>query len=417
MLVTAAAAVAMTVALPFGAADYTLDAGPAIAALSRLDLHGYLAAHPLMGPGSIAARAPAVAAARLLGLGSLDAYRLGMIPCLLALGALGGVLVCSMRAAGRSTVAVAVVAIALVADPLNRQALVFGHPEELLAGTLAVAAVLAAPRRALAGGVLAGLAVATKQWALIAVAPAVLASSARARTLAGAAATAVLAYAPGAVGDLHAFATAQRGATDAAGWVGLYDVWWPLARASHRTVHDTFGTDTVTRYLLPGVLGRTVHPLVVLACLALSVPLLRRRPTLDSCLSLLALACLVRCALDPWNTAYYAVPLAIALITRDALARDRVPLAGPAALIALNVVFLRFPVPGALLAHSVSYLVVAGALGAWLALRVYAPTRVARWGEALTRPRREARETRPRAIGPARRGPAWTSRIPRTTDS
>ncbi len=55
---------------------------------------------------------------------------------------------------------------------------------------------------------------------------------------------------------------------------------------------------------------------------------LRRRATgapAHDVLLLLALVLLVRCALDPWNNAYYAVPAVLALASWEALARRGLP--------------------------------------------------------------------------------------------
>ena len=40
----------------------------------------------------------------------------------------------------------------------------------------------------------------------------------------------------------------------------------------------------------------------------------RRRARRDDALALLALALLLRCALDPWNLVYYHLPCALALV-------------------------------------------------------------------------------------------------------
>src|SRR5206468_316455 len=76
------------------------------------------------------------------------------------------------------------VVVLVLANPLTLAALDAGHPEELLAGALAVAAVMAAgERRPRVAALLLGLAVATKPWAALAV-PAVLAALPRGRRLA-----------------------------------------------------------------------------------------------------------------------------------------------------------------------------------------------------------------------------------------
>src|SRR5436190_20843547 len=64
--------------------DYPTDAGPAISALARGDVHGFVTATPQMGPVSLFARAPLAAVAPT----ELWAYRAGALLCLLALVAL-----------------------------------------------------------------------------------------------------------------------------------------------------------------------------------------------------------------------------------------------------------------------------------------------------------------------------------------
>ena len=57
-------------------------------------------------------------------------------------------------------------------NPLTLHALEFGHPEELLGAVLCVWAVLLAQRgRAVSAGIVLGLAIANKEWALVASAP------------------------------------------------------------------------------------------------------------------------------------------------------------------------------------------------------------------------------------------------------
>ena len=84
-----------------------------------------------------------------------------------------------------------------MANPITLSALEFGHPEELLGACLCVAAVLLASRgRSVWAGALLGLAIANKEWALLAAGPVLLALPARRRlpclASAGAVAAAVL---------------------------------------------------------------------------------------------------------------------------------------------------------------------------------------------------------------------------------
>src|SRR4051794_25439759 len=198
-----AALLAALMALATGiGTDYPMDAGPAISALARGDVHAFVSTPVQMGPLSILLRAPFAA---LAGPDSIWAYRLGALVCLLALVGLGG-LVARRAGAGAGLLA----ATLLIANPVTYEALHLGHPEELLGAALCVAAVLLAAERPVAAAVALGAALATKQWALIAIAPVLLAAPhhARVRVAAIAAGTAAAVIVPVALADPHAFVSA-----------------------------------------------------------------------------------------------------------------------------------------------------------------------------------------------------------------
>ena len=178
-------------------------------------------------------------------------------------------------------------------------------------------------------GLLVGLAVATKPWALIAV-PAVIAVLPEGRRRAGAIALAV----PGAI--FAPFVIAQ--------WVGHvpshptstgdifkpWQLWWPLGSTGTPVVNPGGGVGSAGAVLegyrhSPSWLSGLVHPGIV----ALSVPLVllwaRRRRAADGLL-LLAFLLFLRCLLDPWNNVYYVLPCVLALVAFDA-SRGRAPLA------------------------------------------------------------------------------------------
>lgn len=152
----------------FALSDYDLEAADAFWALRTGDLDTFFSLAPAYG-GSFVLRAPFAWLTALWGGGELAVYRAVSLPGMLACAALAVVVVERMRDLGRSRLDRGVVLIALVASPVALRALEIGHPEELLGGALCVAAVLAAPTRPLAAGVLVGLAVANKPWALVAV--------------------------------------------------------------------------------------------------------------------------------------------------------------------------------------------------------------------------------------------------------
>ena len=123
---------------------------------------------------------PFAAAADLAGGGDLLVYQLGSIPCVAAAGVLGLAIARWMERRGASRAACIATIVFSMVNPLTREALVLGHPEELLGGALCVGAVLAALRgRSTRAGLLLGLALATKQWALIAVLPVLAAAPAQ----------------------------------------------------------------------------------------------------------------------------------------------------------------------------------------------------------------------------------------------
>src|SRR5207245_3140639 len=64
-------------------------ASPSIEALVAGNLHGFFAQQPMMGSFSLVLRAPFAALASLGGGKLLLEYRLGVFPCVLALGVLG----------------------------------------------------------------------------------------------------------------------------------------------------------------------------------------------------------------------------------------------------------------------------------------------------------------------------------------
>ena len=72
----------------------------------------------------------------------------------------------------------------------------------------------------------------------------------------------------------------------------------------------------------PGWLSPISHPLIVLVAVPLSLLAWRRR---SDPLLLLALLFMLRCVLDPWNTAYYALPAIIALVLWEATRTERPP--------------------------------------------------------------------------------------------
>jgi hypothetical protein len=310
--------------------DYDSDAGPAIAALSHGHISAFLAEHPDMGPVSTLLRAPFAA----LGGSELAVYRLGSFACLLAVGLLGLYLarLAGRRGAGLATQTL-LVALCLL-NPLTFAALDAGHPEELLTGALAVAAVaVAAQGNRYRAALLLGLAIASKQWAVIAALPVLMAlpatlPAARLRAAALAAAIAVALTLPGAIANPDDFFETQRSLAVETQYVTPWSAWYPSSSATafhlaeaRTTIHPHYASDFV---------ARASHPLIVLSALLLPAALAIRRRRLGisgaDAMALLALLALLRCLLDPVDNLYYHAPLLLALVGWDALAANGLPL-------------------------------------------------------------------------------------------
>ena len=139
------------------------------------------ASRPAYG-GSLVERAPFALLPGLWGGGALAVYRIGRAAVPARRGrcsACGSSRACAPRTRPRCARAVALAV--CVANPITLRALEVGHPEELLGACLCVAAVLLAgdaTRRCWAGVAL-GLAIANKEWALLAAGPVLLALPAR----------------------------------------------------------------------------------------------------------------------------------------------------------------------------------------------------------------------------------------------
>jgi Glycosyltransferase family 87 len=343
VLVGACAALALNAPLggdyPPGPCSHICDRGaPPIDAL----IHGHLARffdqQPLMGSFSLLLRAPFAGVAHALDGGLLWEYRLGAFPCLLAMAALGAWLWQLMGSRGQPVIArLAVLALCLV-NPMIFRTLFWGHPEELLCAALGVAAIIFAMRgRALWAGVLLGLAIATKQWAILAVLPTLMAASReRLRLGAAAAVTAALVVVPMAIGNFDRFWASNVSAAGSPD-PGLTptNIWWPYGHTAASNV--VLNGNASSGHTLPSTLGHLAHPLVIL--LGLALPLLYwrfrhdRRP--EDVLALLALLLLARCLLDPLTYSYHHFPFLLTLLAWEGLRRRGLPVLGMLATLAL----------------------------------------------------------------------------------
>jgi Glycosyltransferase family 87 len=291
--------------------EYLGDAGPAVSALVAGNLHRFLTVQPLMGSFSVLARAPFALVAKLAGGGEPAEYRAGVLVCALAAAAVGVWLVRLRRVPPSSLLLVPLLAIL---TPGSVQAVHDGHPEEILGGALCVAAVLLAPRRALWAGVVLGLAIATKQWAVVAVPPVVLAAppGRRVRLVAVAAVGAALLALPFLAANPSAFIHRSHQASVAPASTVRATVWFLVAQTHRVPLHLGAGLPTsFTVYRIPSLLAQATHPLIVLLAPLLGLAVWRRR---GDPLALLALLLLLRCVLDPGDNEYYHAPFLLALL-------------------------------------------------------------------------------------------------------
>lgn len=358
--------------------DYGHELRPALDALLRGDWAGFAAATPVYG-GSVWPRLPGAWLAHQGGGDALDVYRAGALGCLLAAGALAWWLERLMRRSQRPALdRVGVVAVILLA-PVVLRALRDGHPEDVLAGALAAGGVLLAvrDRPALAGAAL-GLAAVSKPWAVLAFLPALLALPGR-RVLfvamaAGAGALAVVPFLALEHGRLVAQA---QGASGTGRLFHPQQLFWPL-----REAHANGG------FTGPAWIQPLTHPLIV----ALAVPLsaawaLRRRATgapAHDALLLLALLLLVRCLLDPWNVAYYAVPAVFALAAWEAVAGRGLPVLAIAVTALSWLSFVKLPMLAGPDGLAAFYLAWALPLAGVLAVRLWAPRTSAQSSSSAT---------------------------------
>ena len=367
--------------------DYPKDAGPTIQALLDGDFGAALASQPLMGALSVLIRLPFAAAADLAGGGDLLVYQLGSIPCVAAAGVLGLAIARWMERRGASRAACIATVVFSMVNPLTREALVLGHPEELLGAALCVGAVLAALRgRSTRAGLLLGLALATKQWALIAVLPVLAAAPAagrgrRLRVAIVAGAVAAVQTVPLVMGNLSGFSETAKLAASGGESVHPWNVLWPLAGTEDRVISIGDEQRVVTVRVIPAWLARLTHPLIVVLALPLSAAWwFSRRRTPDDVLALLALLFLLRCLLDPVDNAYYHVPFLLSLIAWEGLVRRGLPLVSMLSSVAIYYTIYKAGWTDDLALRNAFYLAATLPVAVWLAVRLYVPRRALRSG-------------------------------------
>lgn len=399
----------------FGWNDYEVEVLPSLNALTRGNVLEFLRLAPAYG-GSLIERAPFALLPGLWGGGQLAVYRAVAAPCLLSAVVLAVWLCSRLRAARMPALWRAVAVGVCVANPITLAALEEGHPEELLGACLCVGAVLVAMRgRAVWAGVLLGLAIANKEWALLAVGPVLLALPPTraigetgkwrrnhpviACTAAAGAVTALVLAPPALVSGGGFVASTRAVATTPGDLFQPWQVWWffgwhgPVVHREFNTIMHGYRTG-------PAWASTISHPLIVLVGFALAGVLWaqsRRRShpvRARDALLLLALVLLARCVLDTWDIGYYMLPCSIAVMAWETLGARRAPILALAGVIAPWLLLEQVSEHGATPdVQSALFLAWTLPLTAYLALRLYAPE-----ARIRIRPPAHVRARRPQEI-------------------
>lgn len=301
-----------------GVHDFYGEAWPAYHALLRGQVLDFLRQAPGYF-GSLILRAPFALVAGLAGGGPKAVYVATAIPCLLVAVAFGVWWSRQQPLTTRRRVS-PIVLCAL--NPVVIVGLAIGHPEEILGAVLVVAAVIVAARgQAGWAGVLAGVAIINKSWALVAV-PVVLAAlpAGQRRAIISMTLTAGLVLIPALA--LRQIPVAPGGGAGVSGGA---------ATALASGTGSIFNAPQLLWWLgKNSLLARDAHyGIVLIAVPCALVWWLVRRDRVDpssrhrEALLLLALVLLLRAALDPWNNIYYHVPFLFALMAFEVGRRAR----------------------------------------------------------------------------------------------
>jgi len=194
-----------------------------------------------------------------------------------------------------------------------------------------------------ATAILLGLAIASKQWAALALFPALAAVGARRlRVLAGSAAVYLAATLPILAVSVSAFLHAQ--AALVTGRVLTPGAWsWLYLLSGSVTLHERGGV-VYHGPRMSLTVESLLHPLIVATAVVVSLVIAwqaRRALTADRLFAAVALVFLVRCALDPGDQPYYHLPLLATLLAWDAMRPERMPWRSLAATAMAFVLFTR----------------------------------------------------------------------------
>jgi hypothetical protein len=305
--------------------DFYKEAWPAYSALSHGHVLGFVRIAPAY-VGSLVLRAPIAMIPKLWGSGSHGVYVASAIPCMLAAFAFAWWVSVQPRARGGVSLVTRVgPMIYILLNPIVLTSLLGGHPEEVLGGVLCIAALwFAVEGRPTVAGVLIGVAIANKPWAL-AVAPLIVLAlkDRRGTALLAAAGTAGAVLVPLMLMRTQGFGGTATGVSIGSIFNPPQLLWF-------------FGSHN-------WVAGHAKLGIVALGLVCAACWYARRRnadPVQDpfaEALPVLALILLLRCAFDPWDNIYYHVPFVFALIAYQ-VRLGRMPVWGLLASVAIMIV-------------------------------------------------------------------------------
>jgi hypothetical protein len=292
----------------FWMGDFYDEVYPGYEALMNGDSGRFLDLLPGYSGFTVVVGGPAALLTGLLGGVETMVYRLTAAPGLLGLAALGVAVSGPARAAGNRYWPVFLLVGA--GGALALSTLEYGHPEDLLATSCAVGAVLAARANRIGwASTLVVLAVVAKQWAVLAILPTAMAAPRGGLRIAaaGVIGTALLLALQTQLGG------GAHGAITSTGQLfHARQLFWPL----HIPGTPEFIAAGEGIMMGPAWLAPLTRPLIVGSGFAVAVAWwLRSGPerNRDDVLGVLALAFLLRCILDPWNLVYYHLPLVVSL--------------------------------------------------------------------------------------------------------
>ena len=233
--------------------------------------------------------------------------------------------------------------------------------------------------RALLAGALLGLAIANKEWALLATGPVLLALPPPRRVwcLASACVSAGLVLLPLVLVSSGGFLASTRAAAapNASVIFQPWQLWWFFGQ--HGTlVHGSFGAVKPSYRVAPAWTGTVSHPLVLLAGLSIAAALWprakRRALSEQDALLALTLVLLLRCLFDTWDTSYYTFPFLLALLAWEVSEQpQRPPLLALVCTALAWVSFQWLPEHATADLQSAAFLAWSAPFAGWLGLRLF----------------------------------------------